>query len=373
MSRRYPPALAIALAALAGPVAAFDPIEADTAQAKIRVTAVLDGLQIPWGMDFLPDGRALVTERSGRVRLADLAAGTSVELAGAPAVAAKNQGGMLDVLVHPQYADNGWIYLCHSVSNDDDENTTRVARYRLRDNALVDEQVLFTAEPWLDTVHHFGCRLRIDADGFLFVSVGDRQQRKRAQELDSHAGKIMRLHDDGRVPADYPFAGREGAKPEIWSYGHRNVQGMAFDGEGRLWAHEHGPRGGDEVNLVRPGRNYGWPVITFGREYWGPSIGEGTAKDGMEQPALQWTPSIAPSGMLFYSGEAFPAWRGQMFSGSMVLTHLNRATVDGEKVAEAERILAGRGLRIRDVEQDAKGLLYLLTDNGVVLKVEPAG
>lgn len=359
--------------ALATPAAAFAPVEVDTAEAKIRVSAVLTGLQVPWGIDFLPDGRALVTERPGGVRLADLVAGTSVALAGAPAVAAKNQGGMLDVLVHPRFAESGWIYLCHSVANADGENTTRVARYRLRDDALVDEQVLFTAEPWLDTVHHFGCRLRIDDAGFLFVSVGDRQQRQRAQELDSHAGKIMRLHDDGRVPADNPFAGREGARPEIWSYGHRNVQGMAFDADGALWAHEHGPRGGDEVNRVEAGRNYGWPVITFGREYAGPSIGEGTAKEGMQQPALQWTPSIAPSGMLFYSGAAFPAWRGQLFSGSMVLTHLNRATVDGERVAEAERILEGRGLRVRDVEQGADGLLYLLTDNGFVLKIEPAG
>jgi glucose/arabinose dehydrogenase len=369
---RLLPTLPICVA-LATPAMAFEPIEVKTAAAQIRVSAVLGELQVPWGLDFLPDGTALVTERPGRVRLADFSAGTSVVLAGAPAVAAKNQGGMLDVLVHPRYADNGWIYLCHSVGNADDENTTRVARYRLRDGALVDEQVLFSAEPWLDTVHHFGCRLRIDDAGFLFLSVGDRQERKRAQALDSHAGKIMRLHDDGRVPADNPFVGREGARPEIWSYGHRNVQGMAFDAEGRLWAHEHGPRGGDEVNRVEPGRNYGWPVITFGREYWGPSIGEGTAKDGMQQPALQWTPSIAPSGMLFYSGAAFPEWRGQLFSGSLVLTHLNRAAVDGGKVTEAERILAGRGLRVRDVEQDAKGLLYLLTDNGFVLKIEPAG
>lgn len=360
--------------ALAVPAAAaFDPIEVETVQAKVRVSAVLDGLQIPWGIDFLPDGRALVTERPGGVRLADFTAGTSTMLSGAPAVAAKSQGGMLDVLVHPKYAENGWIYLCHSVSNDDDENTTRVARYQLRDGALVDEQVLFTAEPWLDTVHHFGCRLRIDGQGFLFVSVGDRQERERAQELDSHAGKIMRLHDDGRVPTDNPFVGTKDARPEIWSYGHRNPQGMAFDAQGQLWAHEHGPRGGDEVNRVQPGRNYGWPVITFGREYWGPRIGEGTAKAGMQQPALQWTPSIAPSGMLFYSGDAFPAWRGQLFSGALVLTHLNRATVDGGKVVEAERLLDGRGLRIRDVEQDAKGLLYLLTDNGFVLRIEPAG
>jgi glucose/arabinose dehydrogenase len=358
---------------IATPAGAFAPIEVDTTASKIRVSAVLTGLQIPWGMDFLPDGRAVVTERPGGVRVADLAKGTSVVLAGAPTVAAKNQGGMLDVLVHPRFADNGWIYFCHSVANGDDENTTRVSRYRLRDDALVDGQVLFTAEPWLDTVHHFGCRLRIDDAGFLFVSVGDRQERKRAQQLDSHAGKIMRLHDDGRVPADNPFAGRDGARPEIWSYGHRNVQGLAFDAEGRLWAHEHGPRGGDEINQVRPGNNYGWPVITFGREYWGPSIGEGTAKDGMQQPAWQWTPSIAPSGMLFYSGAAFPAWRGDLFSGSLVLAHLNRATLDGGKVAEAERILAGRGLRVRDVEQDADGLLYLLTDNGFVLKIEPAG
>ncbi|MFN7552084.1 MAG: PQQ-dependent sugar dehydrogenase [Pseudomonadota bacterium] len=373
MRRPHALAAVIALACGAATAAAFEPVVVDTAQAKIRVSAVLDGLQIPWGLDFLPDGRALVTERAGGVRLADFATGDSVPLGGAPAVAAKNQGGMLDVLVHPRYGENGWIYLCHSVENEDGDNTTRVARYRLRDAALVDAQVLFTAEPWLDTVHHFGCRLRIDGDGYLFLSVGDRQQRQRAQELDSHAGKIMRLHDDGRVPADNPFVAREGAKPEIWSYGHRNVQGMAFDAQGRLWAHEHGPRGGDEVNLVRPGRNYGWPVITFGREYWGPRIGEGTAKDGMQQPALQWTPSIAPSGMLFYSGDALPAWRGQLFSGALVLTHLNRATVDGEKVAEAERILAGRGLRIRDVEQDAQGLLYLLTDNGFVLRIEPAG
>ncbi len=349
------------------------PVSVSTSAGPVLVEQVLTGLSIPWGMAFLPDGRLLVTERPGSLRLVDLGTGSSRTLAGVPSVAAVNQGGLLDVQVHPDFAGNGYVYLCHSVGKDR-QMTTRLARYRLKGEALVDETVLFTGEPWLATSHHFGCRVHFDGKGHIFFTIGDRGERDLSQRLDADAGKVHRIREDGSIPADNPFLDKDNARPSIWSYGHRNPQGLAFrPGTQQLWATEHGPRGGDEVNEVLPGLNYGWPVVTYGREYHGPKIGEGTEKEGIEPPRLQWTPSIGPSGLIFYSGDAFPAWKGQMFAGGMALTHLNRLELAADgSVVERERLFDELGWRVRDVEQGPEGHLYLLVDNGWLLRVKPA-
>ncbi len=333
----------------------------------------MEGLEIPWGLAFLPDGRMLITEREGRLQLYDPAARRLTEIEGVPDVATGNQGGLLDVLVHPKYAENGWIYFSYSARQGRDR-TTRVSRARLSGRRLADLETLFVAEPFHSTQHHFGCRLAIDAAGYLYLSVGDRGRRHAAQDLGTHLGKVIRLHDDGRVPGDNPFAGSDGARPEVWSYGHRNPQGLSFHPEtGDLWEHEHGPRGGDEVNVIEPGRNYGWPVVTYGEEYSGGKIGEGTRKAGMEQPRKHYVPSIAPSGMTFYTGDAFPAWKGSLFLGALVLTHLNRLTLENGRIVGGERLLDDRSLRVRNVTQGPDGLLYLLVDDGMLLRLQPPG
>lgn len=364
---------ALALALAAGPLSAQTfPLTITDASTPLRVEQVLTGLSIPWGIAMLPDDQALLTERPGTLSLVDLKAGTRSPVSGVPAVAAVNQGGLLDVALHPQYPNQNWVYLCYSVAIEGG-SSTRLARYSLQDQALTNEEILHTGVPALRSGHHFGCRIQFDGKGHVFFSIGDRGERDLAQKLDNDSGKIHRLKDDGAVPADNPFVDQPQARPSIWSYGHRNPQGLRFrPGSTELWSHEHGPRGGDEINLVERGRNYGWPVITFGREYHGPKIGVGTAQDGMEQPALQWTPSIGPSGMIFYDSDRIPGWRGSILSGAMALTHLNRVTLDGTRAHEAERVFEGRSWRIRDVEQDAEGRIYLLTDNGWLLRVDRA-
>lgn len=349
------------------------PMSVETSAGPVIVEQVLTGLSVPWGMAFLPDGRLLVTERPGTMRIVDVEQRRSSQLKGVPAVAAMNQGGLLDVQVHPEFSRNPYVYLCFSVTREG-ELTTRLARYRLQGDGLLDETVLFTGEPWLPTVHHFGCRVQFDGKGHVFLTIGDRGERDLSQRLDVDAGKVHRISEDGSIPEDNPFLGKDNVRPSIWSYGHRNPQGLAFrPGTQELWATEHGPRGGDEVNEVRPGLNYGWPVVTYGREYHGPKIGEGTEKEGIEPPRLQWTPSIGPSGLIFYTGDAFPAWKGQMLAGGMALTHLNRLEIatDG-KVVEKERLFDDLGWRVRDVEQGPEGHLYLLVDNGWLLRVKPA-
>lgn len=365
--------LSLSLLLASGAVSAADfPLTVDSEHGKLKVERVAEGLQIPWAIDFLPDGKALVTERPGTLSIVDLGSGERVKVHDVPAVAARNQGGLLDVLVHPKYAENRKIYLCFSVEVDGGY-TTRVARYTLSGGHLKDAETLFDAAPAFNRVHHFGCRMQIDAQGYLYFTVGDRLERDLAQSLESHNGKVLRIHDDGRIPKDNPFVDTPRAKPEIWSYGHRNPQGLAFrPGTSELWSHEHGPRGGDEINLVSKGLNYGWPVITFGREYHGPSIGEGTEKEGMQQPVLQWTPSIGPSGMEFYSADLFPAWKGHLFSGGMALTYLSRVELDGQRFKHEEKLFSGLGWRIREVDQGPDGALYLLTDNSWLLRVTPA-
>ncbi len=338
-----------------------------------RPVVVAAGLEHPWSMAFLPDGRVLVTERPGRLRLIVNGRLQAAPVSGVPKVVAGGQGGLLDVVLHPDYADNGWIYLSFAAPSLRGAHTA-VARARLDGNRLVDLKTIFRANNVAGGRVHFGSRLAFGGDGKLYVTVGERGDSDRAQDLDSHNGTTVRLNDDGTVPGDNPFLNTAGALPETYSYGHRNSQGMArHPVSGEIWLNEHGPQGGDEINIVRAGVNYGWPVITYGRSYAGFSIGEGSEKPGMAQPILHWTPSIAPSGMAFYTGDKFPAWRGNLFVGSLKFRHLVRLELDGERVVSQERLLEGAFGRVRDVRQGPDGLLYLLTDEneGALIRLEP--
>jgi aldose sugar dehydrogenase len=346
-----------------------------------RVVTVAEGLQNPWGLAFLPNGDVLVTERAGRLRIIRNGTLLPNPVEGVPAVRALGQGGLLDVAIHPEFATNRLVYLSFSKPNDDrSEGTTAVIRARLENDRLVDVQEIFEAKAWSRTNGHYGSRIVFDGNGYVFISIGDRQAppvpeaSHPAQDLSNHQGTIIRLHDDGRVPSDNPFVGRAGALPEIWAYGIRSPQGLVRHPQtGELWELEHGPRGGDEVNLIQPGRNYGWPVITYGINYNGQIITEATAKDGMEQPLHQWTPSIATSGLAFYTGDAFPQWKGSLFAGGLVGQYLSRLTFDGHRFVGEEKLLEGYG-RIRDVRNGPDGFIYVLTDaaQGRVVRLEPA-
>ncbi len=352
--------------------AAQDPIPSE--QATFELVTVVGGLEHPWGMAFLPDASILVTERPGRLRIVREGQLVSAPIEGVPPVYASGQGGLLDVALDPEFASNRLVYLSYAAEGDSG-NSTRVARAILGDGRLENLEVIFTAEPLVDSTYHFGSRLAFDPEGHLFVTVGERRQGERAQDLGQDNGKVIRLYPDGSVPEDNPFVGVTGARPEIFSYGHRNAQGMAIHPQtGIPWLHEHGARGGDEVNVVRPGINYGWPVITYGIDYSGAPIGEGTHKEGMAQPIHYWVPSIAPSGMAFYDGEAFPEWRGDLFVGALRSELLARLELDGEQVVAEERLLEGAIGRIRDVEVGPDGYLYLLTDesDGGLYRLEPA-
>jgi glucose/arabinose dehydrogenase len=340
----------------------------------VTVETVATGLVNPWGLAFLPDGRMLVTERPGRLRIVAANGTLSEPVAGVPQVAASGQGGLLDVELHPEFASNQLVYLSYAEPGEGGAGTA-VARGRLAGNGLVDVQVIYRQRPKVRGGGHFGSRLVFTRDGFLFITQGDRQSyRDRAQDLNAGMGKFIRIRPDGAIPPDNPFVGRSDAQPEIWSYGHRNSQGAALHPvTGRLWTIEHGARGGDELNHPEPGRNYGWPVITYGRDYSGLSIGEGTAKDGMEQPVYYWDPVIAPSGMIFYTGDRYAGWNGNILIGSMTPGGLVRLEMSGDRVARETRYLGELRERIRDVVQGPDGFVYLLTDNsdGRVLRVVP--
>jgi len=342
--------------------------------APIRATVVAEGLEHPWGLAFLPDGRILVTERSGRLRLIDKGGQIGKPLAGVPQVQVAGQGGLLDVSVPPTFAQDRLIYLSYAEPGEGGAGTA-VARARLGDGRLEDVQVIWRQVPKVSGSNHWGARVIFARDGKLFITTGDRfAHRERAQDLATTIGKIVRINSDGSIPPDNPFVKRNGARPEIWSYGHRNVQAAALHPQtGQLWTVEHGARGGDELNNPQAGKNYGWPVITYGVDYSGAKIGEGQAKDGMEQPAYYWDPVIAPSGATFYTGDVFPEWRGSLFIGSLRTGALVRLAMTGDRVTAEERYLGDSG-RIREVVQGPDGLLYLLTDesNGRILKVEPA-
>lgn len=344
---------------------------------RFRVVTVAEGLRFPWGIAFLPEGGMLVTERAGRLRLIRGGKLDPEPITGFPKPYVSGQGGLLDVAVHPDFADNRLIYLSYA-GGKRGQAGTEVARGRLNidKHRLEDVEVIFRADPKTSGSAHYGGRLLFAPDGTLFVTLGDRYSyMKKAQSIADHLGTIVRIRDNGSVPEDNPFAGRDNAKPEIYSYGHRNVQGIALrPGTSQIWAHEHGPRGGDELNLIKPGANYGWPVITYGIDYSGAIISEKTHAPGMEQPVVYWDPSIAPSGMTFYAGDKFPNWRGDIFLGALAHEHLRRLELDGDKVVAQEELLAELGERIRDVRQGPEGYLYVLTDaaDGQVLRIEPA-
>ena len=348
------------------------------AAGNLNVETIAGGLANPWALAFLPDGRMLVTERPGRLRIVTRDGKLSPPVTGLPPIAARGQGGLLDVVPDRGFAQDATIYFCFAEPMSGGARTA-LARARLiaaEAPRLEDLTVIFRQEGPPSTGRHFGCRIVQTPDNNLFLTTGDHGSESReAQNLSNHIGKIVRVRPDGSVPADNPFVNREGARPEIWSYGHRNAQGAALHPvSGKLWMHEHGPRGGDEINIPQAGRNYGWPVIGYGIDYSGAKIHESTHKEGMEQPIIQWTPVIAPSGMAFYTGELFPRWKGNLLIGGLATQLVVRLELDGEKVVREERILHELGERIRDVRAGPDGALWLVTDNpaGRILRVTPA-
>ena len=351
-----------------------------TEQARISVSTVADGLDHPWGIVVLPDGSMLVTERSGRLRRVTADGTISSPIKGVPEVDARDQGGLLDITLHPQFVQNRLVYLSFSEKGEGG-NSTAVARGTLSGDysELEGVEVIFSQKPKVESTMHFGSRIVFDRDGKIYVGLGERsheQFRGQAQDVNSHLGKVVRLNDDGSVPADNPFVDRDDALPEIWSYGHRNIQAAAMNPTtGELWEIEHGPRGGDELNIPEAGKNYGWPVVSFGVNYSGEPVGSGESDaPGFEDPIYQWTPVIAPSGMAFYSGAAFPEWQGDLFVGGLASTALVRLELDGRKATHEERMLEDLGLRIRDVVEGPAGALFLLTDedDGEILRISPA-
>jgi len=365
--RRLIPAALAALLALAG-----------TAQAlELKPVTVAQGLEHPWGLAFLPDGRLLVTEREGRMRLVEPGGRISAPLAGLPPISVGNQCGLLDVVVDPRFADNQRIFFSFAEpAASGGGNSTAVASARLVGDALVDVRTIFSQAPKIRSQHHCGSRIVIARDGRLWVGLGDRFGAKdEAQNPANHIGKVVRIEADGRVPPDNPFVGRAGAAPEVWSLGHRNIQGAALHpATGQLWATEHGPQGGDELNVVLAGRNHGWPLVTQGRNYGtGTRIGDEGPKPGFEEPIRSWRPtSVAPSGLAFLTSERYPGWQGSLFMGTLRGQALLRLTVDGDRVTGEERLLADLGERFRDVRQGPDGWLYVLTDsrNGRILRLE---
>ena len=349
------------------------------AMAQGRSETVASGLESPWGVGFLPGDRFVVTEKPGRIRIVAKDGKLGAPLAGLPPIAAGGQGGLLDVLVDTDFRSNRTLYFCFSEPDaGGSANSTALARARLSpdDTRLENLQIIFSQKPKVASRAHFGCRIVDRGDGTLYLTLGDRFSRKEdAQRLDNHLGKIVRIRKDGSVPDDNPYAGRPGPLPEIWSYGHRNGQGATLGPDGRLWMTEHGPQGGDEINVVQAGRNYGWPVITYGENYGGGKIGDGiTAKEGMEQPLHYWVPSIATSGMAFLTSDRYGAsWKGNLFVGSLKFGYLDRIELKNGKVVAEHKLLEDGRARIRDVKQGPDGLLYVLTDesNGKLLRLRP--
>ena len=351
--------------------------EYDSQLGRYRVEVVATGVRVPFGMAFLPDSRALVTDRPGTLWLLDIRTGAMTRVAGVPAVSDSVDGGLLDIEVHPDYARTGWLYFSYSEKTDTGKATV-VERARLRDARLLDRQRLFTAYPAVAGDYHFGSRLTLK-DGYLFITLGERELSALAQELWTDLGKIVRLYDDGRIPNDNPFVGRAGARPEIWSYGHRNPHGLAFHPlTGELWESEHGPLGGDEINVIKRGLNYGWPTVTFGREYDGGPMGDGlTQAPGMEPPVFHYATSAALSGIAFYTGSAFPRWRNNLFVGAMTPRFLARLVVANGRVEREEKLLLEKKWRVRVVQTGPDGFLYLGVQRasdgtgGVIARIRP--
>nr|WP_299172433.1 PQQ-dependent sugar dehydrogenase [uncultured Allomuricauda sp.] len=334
---------------------------------------ITDSIRVPFGMIFLPDGNMLVTNRfSGELIRIDIASGKKKALHGVPTSYSRGDGGALDVLLHPNYKKNGWLYFSHSIG-DSISSSMVIDRAKLEGDSLINIQRIFTAFPFYKSPSHYGSRMVI-RDDYLFFTMGDRYDlMDAAQELDNHLGKVMRIFADGRIPRDNPFSDIDSTKSEVWSYGHRNPQGLTLHPEtNELWLHEHGPKGGDELNRIEPGLNYGWPIICHGIDYDDTPIKNGiTHKEGMEQPIHYYTPSIAPSGMEFYSGDKFKSWKGNLFIGAMALTHLNRLVIKDGKVIHEERLLEEFGKRIRVVRQGPDGFIYIGVDGGSIFRLKP--
>lgn len=373
----------LAATVLAAPAVAQGPVYR-SAEHDYRVVTVAEGLINPWSIAFLPGGDLLVTERPGRLRIVRGGRLLPDPVPGVPEVFARGQGGLLDVVPHPGFSTNRLLYLSFSKPLPGGGSTTAVVRGRFENDRLTGVQEIFVAES--RGGGHYGCRLAFDRNGYLFITIGDRMapstgdlEKHPAQDLSNHHGTIVRLHDDGRVPADNPFVNRAGARPEIWTYGHRNPQGLAIHPEtGDIWSNEHGPQGGDELNLIRPGLNYGWPVIGYGVNYGtGTAIHSGTHRQGMEQPVHFWVPSIGISGLLIYTGDKFPGWKGSLFSGGLSGEQLSRLAMDGQKVLLEETLVPRLG-RVRDVRQGPDGYIYLALDDrqggpSALVRLEPAG
>lgn len=342
-----------------------------TSELQISVETISDDFRNPWSFAFLPGGDLLVTEKDGR--LFRLNKGTKMEITGLPEIYVRGQGGLMEVETHPDYAENGWIYLTYgSADTRSGGGNTTVMRARLEGNALIDQQVIFKAIPESTRGQHWGGRLAFDREGYLYVSVGDRGARdENPQSLGNHCGKIHRIHDDGSIPEDNPFVDQKGAIGSIFSYGHRNPQGMALNPTtGEIWTHEHGPQGGDELNVIRKGNNYGWPVITYGINYSGTKITDITEKEGMEQPVTYWVPSIAPCGMTFVTSDRYPAWKNSILLGSLKFNYIHRVKLEGDKVVFQEKILDGFG-RMRSIKQSPDGFIYFSVEGKGVFKINP--
>ncbi len=341
----------------------------------LKVDIVAEGLNHPWAVAALPDGRFLITERSGNLRFVSSDGSVSKPLTSAPEVYHAGQGGLLDVVLHPDFATNHTIYFSYAEAKSGKAGAA-VATATLTDSGLNDVSVIFRQQPKVEGDNHFGSRLEFAPDGTLFVGLGERfDYMDQAQKLDNHLGKIVRITKKGDVPQDNPFINTPNALPEIWSYGHRNIQGAAMHpNTGKLWIHEHGPKGGDEINTPEAGKNYGWPKASYGIHYWMVPIEDDHVGQGFEEPIHHWTPSIAPSGMTFYTGDIFPEWKGNLFIGALAKKHLARLVIEDNRIMHEERLLADKGWRIRDVMQGVDGALYVLTDeeNGKVVKLSPA-
>lgn len=336
---------------------------------KLQADVLTSGQGVVWGMNFITVDELIFTKRSGGVAILNIKTLKVRDLKGAPSVAANGQGGTLDVLVHHDFAKNKQIFISYAV-DDIGEYTTEVSRYTLEGDELKDRKRIFTVKPSTRHTVHFGSRLALTKDDHLFITVGDRGMQKLAQDLNTHIGKVIRIKSDGSVPSDNPFVGQKNKRPEIWSYGHRNPQGLFLDqATGELWEQEHGPRGGDEINLIKKGANYGWPLTSYGREYYGPKIGTET-REGVTNPVHYWVPSIAPSGLMIYKGDKLPKWKGNLFSGALVLTHLNRVVFDSnKKVTKEERLFDDKGMRVRSVIEGPDGWMYFSTDDGRIIRI----
>jgi aldose sugar dehydrogenase len=342
-----------------------------TNNTQIQAELVVGGLSIPWGMEFLPDGSMIISEINGDfIHYKD---GAKTMISGMPEVYVRGQGGFMDILLHPNYTENGWIYISYSSPEGDEPGgNTAVARFKLNNNTMEDFEVLYKANPNSTRAHHFGSRMAFDNDGHLYFSIGDRGDRdSNPQDVTRDGGKVYRIHDDGRIPADNPFVGVPNAKEATWTYGNRNIQGMVKHFEtGEIWTHEHGPRGGDEINIARKGRNYGWPIITYGIEYSGLPITDEREREGMEQPLYYWVPSIAPCGMEIVNSAIYPEWKGNVLAGSLVFQYLERLVIENNKVVHREKLLDGIG-RLRNVKQGPDGYIYVAVETKGIFRLLP--